>query len=864
MKHRLGWRGIGLLGSFWLASGVAHASPPKSNVASPPHAGRGATPAPARLVIEGVPLGGIVLSGPEATWRPAVARRAADGRTEPVRSGYTITVSPPAVATVTPDGRLKPLREGRAIVRLRVPGVPPSDTALRVVDLKAPPRVSFRQQIVPLLATHGCSGGTCHGKSGGQGGFSLSLFGFEPGEDLPALRAGGRIDPARPEQSAILRKATLEVPHRGGKRFDRSSSAYRVLVRWIREGAEMDPPSAPRVERIEMLPVRDSLQRGQHRPLAVVAHRSDGSAVDVTELAQWESNDDALAEASPEGWVTAGERAGVAAVMARYQTHVAVSQLLVPASSPRHGKQGGTPVGPARPSDPTPASSLDRLLEQQWRRLGLIPAALADDGTFLRRVTLDLTGRLPSLAELEAFAADRTPGRDRRLIDRLLGSAEYADFWAMKWNALLRNRRASPRDDPQQTIPFHGWIRRSLAENKPYDRFVREILTAVGDVASRPEAGWYREVREVDAQVEDTAQLFLGQRIACARCHHHPQERWSQRDYHGMAAFFSRLTVVDPPAPKAVKGQPAPVKPPLAVSFRWGKTEAKHPRTGETIHPTPLLASAIRIEDEDDARAHLASWMTRPDNPFFARALVNRYWKHFLGRGLVEPEDDLRVTNPATHPELLDALAAGFSASGYDLKQLIREICSTRAYRLSAHPAVGMAPDVQNYSRFIPRRLPAEALLDAIDTLTGETTTFRGMPVGTRAVQLPDAQFESHFLGLFGRPEAATACECERSSGASLAQAVHMLNSPEILTRVGGAMAKRMNADPRPHRERLTELYLRALSRPPTARELTLLEQRLSRGPTSDGVAAGGAAGGMDYSDVLWVLINSREFLFNR
>jgi hypothetical protein len=528
--------------------------------------------------------------------------------------------------------------------------------------------------------------------------------------------------------------------------------------------------------------------------------------------------------------------------MARYQTHVAVFRSLVP-------------LGAAVTQLPPAKNFIDEQVYRQLKLLGLPPSKLCDDGTFLRRVTIDIAGRLPTLEETQKFLADKEADRHEKLVDRLLDSPDYADLFAAKWSAVLRNRRANAKDDARVSIAFHGWIRESLEKNIPFDEFVRGVLTAQGEAIKSPPVAWYREVKDVPSQVEDVAQLFLGQHIACAKCHHHPLEKWNTQDYWALAAFFTRVDVKAPKADKKDKksGKNEPGQSWL-VSLNAGKAEARHPKTKELIKAAGLDGPELTIAQEDDPRGKLVDWMADPKNPFFARALANRYWKHFLGRGLVEPEDDLRATNPATNPELLDALAKHFTENKYDLKKLVRAICTSNTYRLSAIPNEHNADDRQNYSRFLPRRLQAEVLFDAIDAVTLSKPNFKGVPADTRAVQLPDNQFESYFLSVFGRPDFASACECERSGDSSLAQSLHLYNSVELAKKVAGERLKRLVADKRPAEERLRELYLIALSREPNEREMAHMTAYLRARPDMQSAA---------YEDLLWAVLNTKEFLYN-
>jgi len=701
--------------------------------------------------------------------------------------------------------------------------------------------VDFDTQVVPILTKHGCNAGGCHGKSGGQNGFRLSLLGFEPGEDHEHLvkeSRGRRISLAAPETSLLLLKATGAVPHGGGRLIEPGSPAYTRLLQWIAEGAQPGNPQAPRVASIEVEPAERLMQPGDRQPLKVTARLTDGSSEDVTGLAQFESNATDLAEVDAAGVVVvrpAGDgppRSGTAAVMIRYQSRVAVFR-------------GTLPIGAAASEMPRredfvrtfiDGHVLDRLVS-----LGLPPSGICDDATFIRRVTIDIAGRLPTLEETRGFLADADAAKRDKLVDRLLDGPDYADYFAGKWAAILRNKRTNDVPHRHGSYAFHEWIRASLAENVPYTTFVQRLLTASGEVGENPAVIWFRQVPDANQQVEDSAQLFLGLRLQCARCHHHPFETWGTDDYFQLAAFFSRVG--------RKKGlQPGEER----IFHNRGVASAAGPKGP---HKPAVLGGPPRdLPPDDDPRRALADWMTAADNPFFARSLVNRYWKHFFGRGIVEPEDDMRLTNPPTNPALLDALARHFVEHGYDLKDLIRTICRSTTYQLASDPNSWNAADRQNFSRFAPRRLPAEVSLDAIDALTQKPTPFAGVLPGTRAVQLPDASFSNHFLTVFGRPAGDTACECERGTEANLAQSLHLINSPEVLGKLGGGRAAKLAADTaRDEAARIEELYLVALSRPPTAAEIGELKAYLAA-HAADPVAA--------WEDIVWSLLNTKEFLF--
>lgn len=707
--------------------------------------------------------------------------------------------------------------------------------------------VSFQHEVIPLLTKLGCNGGNCHGKTGGQKGFGLSLFGFEPDHDYDSLvkeSHGRRLFPAAPEQSLLLRKAAGLVPHAGGKRLEIGSDEYRRLLEWIRQGSPRNLNSEPTVVRIEIEPKKVVLALKQERRLRLTAILSDGAKLDITRLARYDSNDPEYAEVSPDGAVRSTGKSGSVGIMARYQTFAVAAEILVPL---------GKPVA----SLPPPRNFIDEIVFARWKQLGLPPSPRADDLTLLRRVTIDLAGRLPTLQECETFLGSKDADRLDRAIDRLLDSDDYAYQFAKTWNSLLRNRRKSEKEDPRPSAAFHQWIVNAFRTNMPFDQFARAILTAEGPSDENPAVLWYRDVATMSEQAEDAAQLFLGQRITCAKCHHHPLEKWDQDDYYRFAAFFSRVEIKLPVAPKVekkkdAKPMPAPL-PVWEVKLRGGSAVAQHPKTKAMLPPRGLDGPDVKGASDQDPRAHLVDWLTLPDNPFFARALANRTWKHFFGKGIVDPEDDLRATNPASNAELLDGLAAHFVKNRFNVKSLVKVIVSSHAYQVSSEPGDFNRHDRQNFSRFVARRLSAETLLDALDDLTGSKTAFKGMPPGVRAIQLPDNQVGSYFLSTFGRPDNSSACECERSSDSSLAQALHLLNSKELLDKISQGRAAKLAADNRPHAIRFRELYLIAFARLPSPSETAALQAHLDR--HSDVRAV--------YEDIVWSIANSKEFFFN-
>ena len=798
------------------------------------------------------------------------------------------SAKPAGIVSIDQSGRVTPVADGAAIISATLSESVTATIPVAVTNATQSAPIHFANQIAPIFTKNGCNGGGCHGKAAGQNGFRLSLLGFEPAEDYEHLvkeARARRLFPAAPERSLLLTKGTAQLPHGGGKRLEPGSDDYNLLVRWISQGMPAGKADAPTVSRVEVFPAARTLALNSEQQLVVTAHYSDGSTEDVTRSALFEPNDKDMAVTDTLGRVKVFNQPGEFAVMVRYQSSVATFRATIPL---------GAPVEHL----PLAHNFVDELVFKQLKKVGMPPSAVADDATFLRRVTLDIAGRLPTPEEVEAFlkpageqvgtgagensdplpqltgppadlrspSVELTPGRlaaRDAVIERLLAGGDYADYFANKWAALLRNKRNEPKQ-ARGTFAFHGWIRDSLAANKPYDQFVREILTASGDVSENPPVAWYRQVRNMQTQLEDVSQLFLGQRMQCAQCHHHPYEKWSQADYWSFGAAFSQVAY----KPGAQPGEDIIVP-------RRGLAQATNKKNGQTVKAAGLAEPAFNLTADDDPRQFLAEWLTGPKNPWFAKAVVNRYWKHFFGRGLVDPEDDLRDTNPPTNPELLDALAAKFVASDFDLKDLARTLARSTTYQLSAEPNEYNARDRHQFSRFYPRRLPAEVLFDSVNSLVGSQSQFEGLPAGTRAVCLPDNSFNasSYFLTVFGRPESSSACECERSLEASLSQSLHLLNSKDIQTKLGAdtSRAARLSADPRDDAAKLNELYREAFGRDPRPDEVKFAQDYLARKSTAvaegkdakETEAARAKARREVWEDTVWALVNTKEFLFN-
>jgi Protein of unknown function (DUF1553)/Protein of unknown function (DUF1549) len=804
-------------------------------------AGEGAAP-PSALASLAVTPAAFTLRGSDDVQRLLVTGAAegiGDERSLDLSRLASYVSSDPKVVSVSADGLVLPRGDGAAEVRATWGGRTVA-ARVTVTDSSGEQPVSFRNQIVPLFSKMGCNAGGCHGKATGQNGFKLSLFGFDPKFDYSALveeARGRRVFPAAPDRSLVLLKATAAVPHGGGRRLTKDSQEYALLLRWLRAGMPPGSDQDPRVTRIECFPKSCVVGRRSEHQVLVTAYYTDGSHRDVTREAQFKSNETGIATVDGDGLVRTEENTGETAVMARYMGQVDVCRVTIPLSDA--AAQAPWPALPA-------GNYVDALVQAKWKKLKLTPSPLADDSTFLRRASLDCIGTLPTPQETRAFLDDRDPNKREKVVDALLARNEYADYWAVKWGDLLRNKRSGQKSQQRGTYAFHAWIRNAFASNMPYDQFVRAIVAAQGTVDQHPPVIWYRTVRDLTQQTNDTSELFLGMRINCAQCHHHPYEKWGQDDYYQLQAFFGHVGRKS----GEISDEPA--------IFVRPDGDVRNPATGKIMQPHGLAGPELQIGGDEDPRQRLVDWMTEADNPYFARAVANRYWAAFMGRGLVDPVDDMRVTNPPSNPELLDALAKDLIEHKFDLKHLIRTIMVSTAYQLSSEPAPGNIHDQQNYARAYPRRLSAEVMLDAINDVAGASESFPGLPKHTRAIQLPDESVDSYFLDVFGRPTRETPCECERSREANLAQALDLLNSTDVQNKVSAPNGRlaRLLKERTSHTDDaavVEELYLSALARPPRADELkkvlTYLDAQIDRKAA--------------YEDVLWALLNTKEFLFN-
>ena len=706
--------------------------------------------------------------------------------------------------------------------------------------VNAQSQVTFERDIQPILAKYACNSGSCHGKARGQNGFSLSLLGYDSPADYEAITTEGRgrrIFPNSPDASLLLKKASGQVAHGGGKKLPQDDPNFQKLRQWVVDGCPKTPAKTPKIDRITLDSSQFVMNPGQKKSLQVTAHYTDNSKEDVTHLTIFQSNESGLVSVDTNGNIKAGLLPGEAAIMARFQERFAVCHCLIP-----------NPVS-INPSvyDSLPRSNpLDAPIWAKLKQLNLAPSAVSGDSTFLRRVYLDIIGRLPTPFETRSFLEDKSSDKRVRLIDALLIRPEYADFWANKWTDLLRPNPY--RVGIKAVFNFDGWIRESFRQNKPYDQFVRELLTAKGSSFRDGATVLFRDRREPEEATTMVSQLFLGIRLDCAKCHHHPFEVWSQDDFYSFAAYFARLG-------HRGQGISAPISGGEETLFTAKNGSVKHPLHGKEMSPKPLFGKAENISEKSDPRESLAQWITSPDNPFFARVIVNRVWMDLMGRGIVEPVDDLRATNPPSNGPLLETLAVDFRKSGYDLKKLIRIIATSHAYALSSIPNDTNSSDGRNYSRHYRQRLRAEVLLDAVCDVTGIPEAFDAMPPGSRAVEAWTFRFNSHFLDSFGRPDPNQDPPCERMTETSVVQALHLMNSPEIQRKITAeeGRAAQLTKGNKTNAEIVTELYLHCFSRLPDKTELLREESRLANSKTKRREAV---------EDLLWALLNSPEFVF--
>ncbi len=796
-----------------------------------------ADPDPAITSIEAFPKK-ITLETSRDFHRVIVLAHFNDAATHDVTRQVKLTLEDPALASLT-DTTLRPLKDGKTNLRIDYRGL--ATTIPVVVKDAAEPRpVSFQLDVMPVLTSAGCNTGSCHGSARGQDGFHLTLYGFDPKGDhfrLTREMPGRRLNLALPESSLLLTKATGEVPHTGGKLFEKDSPNYRTLVEWIRNGAAYDADDIPQPTSITVEPPQLVMKGPDLKvPLTVRATYSDGTDRDVSPLSSFStSNDNSVEIDHLKGLATSAKR-GEAFLLARFHTFTeGVQAIVVPKDLPY-----------TRPEMPE-FNEIDHHVHQKLHKLRIVPSEVCSDEVFLRRVYLDVIGRLPTPEDRSRFLASEDSDKRVALVDELIARKEFTEMWVMKWAELLQIRTFN--NGPNQVsykaaLGYYGWLRERIAANVPFNQIVRELLSSEGGTFDNPATNFFQVEQDTLKLTENVAQVFMGTRIQCAQCHNHPFDRWTMDDYYGFASFFAQ-----------VKRKPAE-DPRERIIFDGGG-EVQHPVTKQNARPRFLGTPTPDDFGGHSRREALAHWLASPENPWFARNVVNVTWAHFFGVGITDPVDDVRVSNPPSNPELLDALAGQFVESNYDIRRIVRGICTSRTYQLSTRTNETNATDERNFSHALIRRQRAEVLLDAISQVTGTPNKFKGLPLGARAVQIADGNTSNYFLTTFGRASRATVCSCEVKMEPNLSQALHLLNGDATHQRIQRSpVIKRLLDQKTEPREIVNALYLRTLGREPTTAEANALGKELA--------AAGNRKETHEIlNDIFWALLNSKEFLFN-
>ncbi len=696
------------------------------------------------------------------------------------------------------------------------------------------PAISFEKDVMPVLTRSGCNTGSCHGAARGKDGFRMSLFGFDPvGDYQRVTREIGvrRINLAVPAESLFLKKSIGAVPHTGGKLFDVDSDYYATILEWLNDGAKIDDQKAkpPAVEDLKLYPQQAVIEgTSTTQRFVAVATYSDGTTRDVTRLAAFATNNSSSADIDNLGVVTAGNR-GEAFVTARFVTHTVGSQVLALPKDLQYTPQEVT------------GNYIDELVGKKLRQLRIVPSGQCNDEEFLRRVTIDITGQLPSDDQYNLFLNDVAPDKRSALIDRLLEQKEFSEIWAMKFAQLLMIK-SSNQVSYKSAFLYATWLTDKFARNVPVNEMVKDLLTSSGGTFGTPGTNFYEIERDTLKTSENVAQVFMGIRTQCAQCHNHPFDRWTMDDYYGFAAFFSQV------------GRKQAEDYREQIIYNRFSGEVKHPVSGQNVAPKFLGGEAPKTSGLD-RREVLADWLTSGENPYFAPSIANRVWAHFMGVGLVNQVDDIRISNPASNPELFETLGKKLVEYNFDFRRLVRDICNSEAYQRSSATNDSNAHDERNYSHALIRRIPSESLLDCVSMVTESPDKFRGLPIGARAVQIADGSTSNYFLDTFGRSPRATVCECEASTDPSLSQALHLLNGDAVHSKIqrGKTLTRWLNEEKLSAEQVIERIYRRALSRRPTDDERKELLASLP--------AEGSPAGVLE--DIYWAVLNSREFVFN-
>lgn len=772
----------------------------------------------------------ITLPSREASMHVVVGGKYADGSEQDLTRAAEWSSSNDGVAKV--EGNfVRAVANGSAEVVIKVGGLE-KRIPVTVAGQENPSLVSFQYGTLVALSKQGCNSGACHGSPSGKGGFRLSLRAYDPVLDtLTLIREayGRRTDILDPESSLLLKKPLMEVPHGGGRRMKKDDPSYKILRDWIAQGCKTDPADAPTCVKVEIHPRMRVLTRPAHtQQMVAIAHFSDGTIRDVTDLAVYTSSDEGVASVDAKGLVVGNDR-GESAILVRYLDKMETAGITFLKN-----------VEGFQWSNPPENNYIDKFVFEKLKQLQILPSDLCTDDEFIRRLYLDVLGMLPPSDEVIPFLESTEADKRAKLIDKVLARPEYADFWTLKWGDLLRVR--GTKVTPAGVQKFNRWIKAAIRDNVPYDKFVRELLTANGSTFSNPAANYYRTAADTNDCTETTAQLFLGIRIQCAKCHNHPFERWTQDNYYGIGSFFNRVQ------------RKASTSAEELVVFVGRSGEVTQPRTGKQMKPWLPLKGDADVPADQDRRLTFADWLTQPDNPFFAKVEANRIWGHLLGRGVVEPVDDFRDSNPPSSAELLDAMAKDFVASGFDRKHMVRTILNSRTYQLSPRRNDFNKTDVKYFSHSRTRLLSAEQLLDAICSVSSVPEKYAGLPAGTKATQLPSPDGDNYFLKVFGQPARETACQCERSNESNLSQALQMINGPLVHGKVRDESnrLRKLAAAGKTDAQIVEELYLAAYSRRPTADQVKIATDHITK--------SGDRMKGLE--DVLWAVLNSNEFLF--
>jgi hypothetical protein len=752
-----------------------------------------------------------------------------DGLTDDVTADSSLSVADTKIARIE-NGKLFPVADGETKL-IVVRGDQRIEVPVTVAEATVQPPISFKNDVMPIFSKAGCNAGSCHGAARGKDGFNLSLYGFDPKGDYNRLTRemmGRRVNTAVPHDCLLMTKSTGAVPHSGGTLMSPDSPSYKTFLRWLDSGAPFDWQPVPSVEKIELYPPSGVLNGPEtQQKLNVVATYSDGSTRDVTSLAYFSTSNDNSAKVSQNGVVT-GHNRGEAFVMARFDTHTVGSDFIVLPKDEKFVWQ-----------DVPEVNYVDQLINAKLKKLRVQPSELCSDAEFMRRVSLDICGIVPTPEQVQAFEADTAPDKRAKWIDELLERKEFVEIWLMKWSEMLQVRSTNTVSY-KSTLLYYDWLKEKIASNVPVNEMVIELLSAKGGTFSNPATNFFENERDNLKISENVAQVFMGTRIQCAQCHNHPFDRWTMDDYYSFAAFFAQVARKQGDDPRE------------RIIFSGGG-ETKHPVTQQVMQPKFLGGETPDVKGKD-RREVLAKWLASSDNPYFAKNLANVVWAHFFGKGIVDEVDDVRVSNPAVNQQLLDELGRMFTDYNYDFKSIVRDICNSRTYQLSTTTNATNATDETNFSHAMLRRIRAEVLLDVISQITNTKNKFKGLPVGSRAVQIADGNTSNYFLTTFGRSSRESVCSCEVKMEPNLSQALHLLNGETVHEKIKkGGLVKTWLDESKTPEQVIEQMYLRCFSRQPTESETQSLMESVNAAENKQEAL----------EDVFWALLNAKEFVFN-